>query len=258
MPNEVYNDAFYSNEAATSLRCAYQVVPLLQDMFSPSSILDVGCGVGAFLRSFRDRGVQDHLGLDGDYVPRDQRLIEESAFKSVDLSKPFDLGRRYDMVMSLEVGEHLDAAVADDFVRSICRHGDLVVFSAAIPVQMGDHHVNEQWQSYWVGKFRQCGFYAFDALRPKIWANNDIEVYYKQNILVFANEAGIGKYPKALDAAEMNKDPRCFDMVHPQLYELRVGPYYSLVNFLQQMANAGRPFLIKRNPDGGYSADVAA
>jgi len=257
MNNPVYNDAFYSNEAATSLRCANQVVPLLQDMFAPASVLDVGCGVGAFLRSFSEGGVKECLGLDGDYVPQNQRMISSENFKAVDLSKPFDIGRRYDMIMSLEVGEHLDAAVADTFVSSICHHGDLVVFSAAIPVQMGDHHVNEQWQSYWVQKFRQCGFYAFDVVRPKIWANKDIEVYYKQNIIVFANEAAMRKYPFVLSAAELNKDPRCFDMVHPELYEARVGPYQSVVNFISQMAAAGRPFRIRRTPEGGFAADAA-
>ena len=76
MSSEVYNETFYTDESRTSLRCAQQVVPLINDMFKPSSIIDVGCGVGAFLRSFRELGVQELLGLDGDYVPRDQLMME--------------------------------------------------------------------------------------------------------------------------------------------------------------------------------------
>jgi len=255
MTSEVYNDAFYSEESKVSLRCAQQIVPLICERFKPSSVVDVGCGVGAFLKIFHNLGVEKILGLDGDYVPREKLLMRQEEFRPTDLSKPFSLDRRYDLVMCLEVGEHLDAPVADSFVQSLCQLGDVIVFSAAIPLQMGDHHVNEQWQSYWVEKFMKLGYQPFDIIRPLIWANSNIEVFYKQNMLVFANAAAIGRYPEFLKPESVAKDPKTYDLVHPDMYAMRVGTVQYLGNFIVQMADANRAFRIRRVANGGFAAD---
>ena len=255
MPSEVYNEAFYTEESRVSLRCAEQIVPLIYERFKPASVVDVGCGVGAFLRSFRVLGVETVLGLDGDYLPREKLMVPPEEFRPTDLTKPFALDRRYDLVMCLEVGEHLDAPYADAFVQSLCQLGDIVVFSAAIPVQGGDHHVNEQWQSYWVERFAKCGFSAFDLIRPLIWANGGIEVFYKQNMLVFANAHAVARFPSVLKMENVAKDPKSYDLVHPDMYAMRVGNAHYLSNFIMQMANANQAFRIRPIPGGGFAAD---
>lgn len=255
MTSGIYDEAFYSTEAQVSLRCARQIVPLIHDLFRPASVVDIGCGVGAFLRLFQDLGVKDVLGVDGDYVPRQQLLLPQQQFVPADLSAPFSVGRRFDLLLSLEVGEHLDESVADQFVRSLCLHSDLIVFSAAIPLQKGDHHVNERWQSYWVTKFLQCKYLPFDIIRPKIWANENVEVFYKQNILVFANSNAIVRFPDIMKVDQIQIDPKSYDLVHPDLYMMRAGPSQNLSDFIEQLADAGRPFQFRRLPDGRISAD---
>jgi hypothetical protein len=131
-------------------------------------------------------------------------------FLPADVSEPLDLGRRFDLVQSLEVAEHLDASASDTFVDSLARHGDLVLFSAAIPGQGGRHHVHERWPSFWVQKFRAREFELFDIIRPRVWNDERIDWWYRQNVLLFAR----GVSAESLRAQEAVSMP-VLDLVHP-------------------------------------------
>ncbi len=130
------------------------------------------------------------LGTDGDHVPRDMLQIPKHSFRAEDLAKPFErTDLQADLVISLEVAEHLPDTAADNFVHRLCAHGDVVLFSAAVPGQGGTHHVNEQWPDYWAAKFAARGYRVIDALRPALWADGDVKWWYRQNLLMFANAA---------------------------------------------------------------------
>lgn len=60
-----------------------------------------------------------------------------------DVGAPIELHRRFDLVLCLEVAEHLPASAADTLVRSLTGLGNVIAFSAAIPFQGGANHVNE-------------------------------------------------------------------------------------------------------------------
>jgi SAM-dependent methyltransferase len=208
-----YDPLFFEDHAAGSRNSAAVVVPLINKLVQPKSVLDVGCGVGTWLSQWADQGVTDLLGLDGDYVDRAALQIPASNFRSVDLQSSFSLGRQFDLVESLEVAEHLDESCADSFVRSLANHADTVLFSAAIPGQGGRHHVNEQWPSYWVPIFSRYGLEVFDIIRPVIWTDRRIEYWYRQNILVFSKRT------------DFNGCDTLLDVVHPDYWEARIyGP----------------------------------
>jgi hypothetical protein len=124
------------------------------------------------------------------------------------------LDRRFDLVNCLEVAEHLDGSRADSFVADLCALGDAVAFSAAIPGQGGTHHVNEQFQSYWIERFRSQGFVPLDCLRHQIWGNDRVAWWYVQNLFLFVRESRLADYPKAHEAAR----PWPQDLVHPRAY----------------------------------------
>jgi SAM-dependent methyltransferase len=172
-------------------------------------VLDVGCATGTWLDEWIKVGVSDVLGIDGDYVDRAALHIPVEKFTTVDLEQPFSLGRTFDLVQTLEVAEHLDEAHADAFVESLAKHGETILFSAAIPGQGGDHHVNEQWPSYWAEKFAQAGYTLYDIIRPQIWADERIIWWYRQNILVFARG-------RTFDTALTP-----LDVVHPEFWQNR-------------------------------------
>jgi SAM-dependent methyltransferase len=186
------------------------------DYIRPKSALDVGCGTGAFLSIFREHGVTDILGVDGPWVSKDQRRIPANSFLERDLEHPLDLHRTFDLVISLEVAEHLPEAAAATFVRNLTRHGEVVLFSGAIPGQGGTHHLNEQWPSYWTQRFEEEGFVAVDCLRPLLWNKPEVSFWYAQNILFFIRNDALARFPELQD--KWTRD-EVLPLVHPKLFE---------------------------------------
>jgi SAM-dependent methyltransferase len=173
-----------------NLNAPKEVVPYLIETFKPQSVLDVGCGIGTWLQAFSDAGIKDIKGLDGDFVDRD--MLKENIgiddFQAVDLAGPFDCERKFDLVICLEVAEHLPESAAHGFIGSLTRHADTIIFSAALPGQGGQNHLNEQWKAYWIDKFASFNFQVYDILRHKFWNNNKVDWWYKQNMLVFSSK----------------------------------------------------------------------
>lgn len=188
MGEVLYDDGFYDEIDAMSRRSASSVVPWVMEWLSPASVLDVGCGRGTWLAAFKQAGVTDVLGLDGHHVDRSSLHIAPEEFEAVDLVDPPSLTRTFDLVMSVEVAEHLPASSADAFVAWLTTAGSVVLFSAAIPGQGGVHHVNEQWPGYWATRFERCGFRPLDAVRPRFWADDRVEFYFAQNLLLYVRD----------------------------------------------------------------------
>lgn len=176
---------FYEAQVAGSISSARVIVPLVLSMFPSRSVVDVGCGVGAWLAEFARNGVQDYLGIDGSHVTRDMLKIPPEHFRVEDLTEFSDIDARFDLACSVEVAEHLPEDRAHAFVSMLVKAAPVVPFSAAIPGQGGTHHVNEQWQSYWAELFRQFEYVPVDCIRPTIFYDNRVEWWYRQNILIF-------------------------------------------------------------------------
>jgi hypothetical protein len=92
-------------------------------------------------------------------------------------------------VISLEVAEHLVASSADDFVCSLVAAGKVVLFGAAIPIQDGQNHINEQWSYYWIEKFKSHGYNCYDIIRSKIWGYDEVDFPYKSNTFIFVHNS---------------------------------------------------------------------
>lgn len=219
-----YDEDFYRGQREGSGASAAAVLPIVFGLLgAPSSILDVGCGVGTWIAAAAELGVSDAVGVDGDYVDQSKLLISAERFRARDLVEPLRLERKFDLVMSMEVAEHLEPQHADGFIDSLTRHGDTVLFSAAVPGQGGAHHVNEQWPSYWLPKFAERGFVCFDVLRPAIWDDARIESWYRQNLLIFARETPGRRIAAAITRLGFAAMP-ILDVVHPELFALARQP----------------------------------
>ena len=150
--SSVYDQGFFAAQGEQSLRSARVVAGAICQLFSPKSVVDVGCGRGGWLRAFTELGVHDICGIDGDYVDRKNLLIPESSFVAENLTKRFDIWKSYDLAMCLEVAEHLPASAGARLVHTLTQAAPLVLFSAAVPGQGGSHHINEQWPGYLFGQ----------------------------------------------------------------------------------------------------------
>ncbi len=212
-----YDRGFFERLQPGSTRSAAAIVPILLNLIAPRSVVDVGCGQGAWLASFRQHGVDDVFGIDGSWVDPRSLDIPPDRFKSADLSETLSLDRRFDLVMSLEVAEHLPPTSAETFVRSLTELGAVVLFSAAIPHQGGVVHLNEQWPEYWAALFGRFGYTPIDCLRPCIWDNPDVDCWYAQNALLFVAEGQIASYPRLLPAAKA-REGWPLSVVHPRTY----------------------------------------
>lgn len=211
-----YSAAFFDHQAPDSIRSAERVVPILNDMFRPGSVVDVGCGVGGWLSVFQRNGIEDVYGLDGDWVQTEQLRIDPEKFHRIQLESPFRLDRRFDMAISLEVAEHLSEGSALGFVESLTRLAPLVVFSAALPMQGGTNHRNEQWPDFWARLFDRTGYQVFDVIRPRIWSLADVCYWYRQNMLIFVDRQDSSRMNAlARIAAESPETP--LNLVHPEL-----------------------------------------
>ncbi len=212
MSKQKYDDSFYDFIREGSRSSGRVVVPMLKDLVAPNSVVDIGCGIGTWIGVWLASGVEDVLGVDGDYVNTSMLEIPPDKFRVADLTKPLDLGRRFDLATCFEVAEHLPERSAEILVRSLVRHSDVVAFSAAVPRQGGLDHVNLQWPSYWADIFAQFCYRLYDPIRALIWHDEDVEWWYRQNIVMFVAESS----PLA---SELITPTGPVDVVHPALLE---------------------------------------
>lgn len=171
----------------TSGRSAAVIVPYLLDLLSPTSVVDVGCGNGAWSRAFLDVGISDVVALDGRPADVSRLRIPENLHETIDLARPLDLGRRFDLALCLEVAEHLPESCASTLVASLVVAADVIVFSAAIPGQGGEGHVNEQWPDSWAELFAGHGYVPVDALRARYWHDDEVAWWYRQNAYLYVS-----------------------------------------------------------------------
>ena len=203
MSRHVYSSEFYDYIDTGSRNSAHVVSKLLLGEMKIASLLDVGSGHGAGAPEWSAAGVKNVLAVDGAYVQPDQLVIPARCFKPHDLSTPLNLKRRFDLVQSLEVAEHISPEHANIFVDNLTRHGDVILFSAAVPNQGGEHHVNEQPPEYWRKLFATRGYRAFDWLRPRLADKRHVKPWYRFNSLIYANAAGRKRLSKSILSAEV-------------------------------------------------------
>lgn len=216
----MYATDWHLRLAAKTDYSAQIILPDLLRLFEVQSTLEVGCGNAHWTRAAVSVGVGDYLAVDGPWNVQSDLVIEPSHYLALDLSRPLPLDRRFDMAICLEVAEHLEEKYSNTLIDSLVDSAEIVVFSAAMPLQGGYRHVNEQQASWWRAKFNDRGFQAFDLVRPKHWSDEAIHYWYRQNTFVYVRRAN----DRAMAAAEAEQRavyaaPILFDAVHPERYQ---------------------------------------
>ena len=216
----IYDRSFYEQQAARSLQSARIVLGKLFTRVQPKRVVDVGCGVGPWVKAALELGATHALGVDGAYVDQSMLMIPAARFRGADIETEAvttvladELAERFDLAISLETAEHLSFRRAESFVAELTALSDLVLFGAAVPFQSGTHHINEQWPEFWAILFRAQGYECWDWLRGEIWADRDVDWWYAQNTLVFAKSGGAAAacLPVAAKVAG-----RGLGLVHPE------------------------------------------
>jgi SAM-dependent methyltransferase len=217
--NNIANEEvrYVHEESVHNFSAAREIVPFIMDLIDPKSVVDVGCGTGTWLKVFNDNKVSDFIGIDGDYVDKEFLKINIDVFIEHNLETPYISDRNFDLVISLEVAEHLIEDSADIFIETLTKLGNTIIFSAAIPNQGGQNHLNEREPAYWISKFQKQGFICYDVIRPIFWENINVDCWYKQNILLFS------KNPELIKKLISMNSFFSAHLVHPELLRIKEG-----------------------------------
>lgn len=133
-----------------------EILDKIVERFHPKSFLDVGCGVGMGIEYLMGKGI-DCVGLEGSTSAIEVSPVP-AHIRLTNLNQPVDLKRKFDIVWTYEVAEHIHADFADTFLDTLVNHGNRIAMSAAQPGQGGCGHFNEQPLAYWIAKMDKLGF----------------------------------------------------------------------------------------------------
>jgi SAM-dependent methyltransferase len=219
-----YGDAFYQTHMSASLASARKYADILGEHHRPRTVADVGCGRGTWLQAFAERGATRVVGFDGPWNSQDVMIDDAIEFRPLDLNRPGDAaaGERFDLAMSLEVGEHLEPESSEAFVRFLASLSDVVLYSAAFSGQGGVNHINERPHSSWAQIYARFGYSPYDLFRQRTWGDDDISFWYRQNAFLYVRD----DTPLARRLADAGLQPVAnlafMDCIHPELYALRL------------------------------------
>ena len=244
-----YGESFFSYTTVQGMAAARTIVPLVQEVLRVRTVVDFGCAEGAWLRVWKDQGAAEVLGVEGPYVDPDRLLVERRELLVRDLEQPVALGRSFDLAQSIEVAEHLDASVARTFVATLCAHAPRVLFSAAVPGQGGEHHVNEQPYEYWRALFAEQGFEPFDTLRPRLQNRQELAPWHRYNLLLYVRRDHQAELPPEVLASAVPPDREIADFA-PPLYRARKWLVRRLPRPVQDRLAAAKSHLVPRRRTG--------
>ena len=138
---------------------------------APGTVLDAGCAIGLLVESLRERGV-DAVGIDlSSYAIEQVHSSVRAYCHHGSIADEFPA--RYDLIVSIEVLEHMPAREAEAAIANFCRHTDDVIFSSSPSDYKEPTHVNVHPPEYWASEFARHGFYRdvdFDGSYITPWA----------------------------------------------------------------------------------------
>lgn len=182
-------DYYVDRDRRAAMQDANQFAETVLSRYNPESVLELGCGTGTLLYPYLEQGIHVH-GVDLSETAQKESALPESQFEIHDLTEPYTPRQEYDLVLCVEVLEHIPQKAADTIVESICTAGDTAIVTAAPPGQGGTHHVNEQPYEYWIEKFEQRGMRYNEQQAEQI--RNELELseseWIQKNVLVFESQ----------------------------------------------------------------------
>jgi hypothetical protein len=241
-----YSANFYESVAERADLASQSILPIFFSKFHASSIKDIGCGNGIWLReTLNNQDIKNRYGYDlASALESAEHLINKDIiFKEIDLeANSYDLIKT-DLTLCLEVAEHISMNAGLQLVKNICRTSSYVIFSAATPGQGGYNHINEKPFEYWVSLFESNGFVGLDVFRNEIQKDKKIPFFYRNNVFLFVDSMELSKVQHLLtidfikqtkiSAQTQIKDYRTFVQIFIALIISRL--HFKVVNFLSIM-----------------------
>lgn len=145
------------------------------------NVVDFGCGPGEYVKYFKANNI-DVIGFDGNLLTPE---ITNGECGIQDLAIPFNLGNKFDLVISLEVGEHIPEEFETIFIENLVNHcNKYLILSWGIPGQGGYGHVNCKTNESIKDKICSYGFVCETRAENKL-RNKATATWFKNTIMVF-------------------------------------------------------------------------
>jgi len=167
------------------------IANLIFETYQPKTIVEFGCGPGHLTRELDKLNI-NVTAIDGFSSP-DFKNTQRITFSKVDLNdeKALELflaDKKFDLAVCTEVGEHLNPVSSEHLIRYLTQSAPVVIFSAAVPGQLGHGHINCQPRELWHDLFSNNGFRLIDSLRQKLRHNESLAIWYKLNLLDYVSK----------------------------------------------------------------------
>ena len=237
----IYNNSFYINQVNEAHTSASLYCEILSKYLIPSSVVDVGCGRGPWLKAFNDLSIkhdksQSLTGIDGPWNSKDDLILSDVDFIGYDLNTlgELNLNKRYDVAISVETAEHIEKASTSSFIKNICTLSDVVIFSAAFTTQGVIYHINERLHSEWADFFILNDFSVYDIFRPFVWGNKNVKYWYQQNVFLYVKNNSEFSNTLAKQKIFPVENLLFMDAVHPLLFSERLS-YLGVSKYTMQV-----------------------
>ncbi len=152
----------------------------------PDCVADVGCGLGSYCKFFAQTGWRNVVGYEG--TPGIAKIAFYDPIVELDLASPLatDGYPMSDIVLCLEVGEHIPARCEDIFIDNLTYLVlETLILSWAVPGQGGVGHVNERDNEYIIKKVEQRSSMCYDEKRSSALRAAATLPWFKNTIMVF-------------------------------------------------------------------------
>lgn len=164
---------------------------VLFDHFQPSSVIDVGCANGLHLKAFKDLGIKRLFGIEGtsSWAPYIEKYFSDQ-YIITDLRQPLPYIGKFDLVLSLEVLEHLEKESAKQAVENLIGLGDVLCISAN-PSKGGFYHINPMPKEYWLDIFNTFNMrYCPDEVDKlqSTYQKMSCSQWFKTDLMVFRKD----------------------------------------------------------------------
>lgn len=191
MENRKYNDKYYNRHFVQYREWEKSIGKHIFETIRPSSIIDLGCGVGSYLEGAFHAGCKDIKGIELSYDMAKKYIIEDISpyISEGDVTRDLGIDRRFDCVVSFEVAEHIDPNGTEKFIENLTDLSNGYIVMTAAPLgQRGTGHINLRDKTFWIDSIKAKGFLhqcELVELFWPIWKTFGTERYILKNLMVF-------------------------------------------------------------------------
>jgi cyclopropane fatty-acyl-phospholipid synthase-like methyltransferase len=145
------------------------------------SVIDLGCGKGNYAKELNKEGISCEC-YDGNPKTKE---ITEGLCSEVNLAEEINFNKKYDCVISLEVGEHIPKEFESIFLENLIKHSkSMIILSWAVVGQGGRGHVNERNNDYIENYFLEKGWKRNKEKESNLRNKSSLK-WFKNTIMVY-------------------------------------------------------------------------